>query len=104
MDDIITDLWRRGVLVSSESTSAVVGFIRRPPLPLAVRPIYRLLFDAAVVSMRPEFRMMLGLTAKPRWLVVPVTRAILRLIRVAIGPESPIEDGALDRLRRIGVL
>jgi uncharacterized membrane protein (UPF0182 family) len=27
-----------------------------------------------------------------------------RLIRVAIGPESPIEDGALDRLRRIGVL
>jgi len=104
MDDIITDLWRRGVLVSSESTSAVVGFIRRPPLPLAVRPIYRLLFDAAVVSMRPEFRTMLGLTAKPRWLVVPVTRAILRLIRVAIGPESPIEDGALDRLRRIGVL
>ena len=54
--------------------------------------------------MRPEFRTMLGLTAKPRWLVVPVTRAILRLIRVAIGPESPIEDGALDRLRRIGVL
>jgi uncharacterized protein (DUF2236 family) len=104
MDDIITDLWRRGVLVSSESTSAVVGFIRRPPLPLAVRPIYRLLFDAAVVSMRPEFRAMLGLTAKPRWIVVPVTRAILRLIRFAIGPESPIEDGALDRLRRIGVL
>jgi uncharacterized protein (DUF2236 family) len=104
MDDIITDLWRRGVLVSSESTTAVVGFIRRPPLPLPVRPIYRLLFDAAVVSMRPEFRAMLGLTAKPRWLVVPLTRAVLRLIRVAIGPESPIEDGALDRLRRIGVL
>ena len=104
MDDIITDLWKRRVLVSTESTTAVVGFIRRPPLPLAVRPIYRLLFNAAVVSMRPEFRAMLGLTAKPRWSVVPVTRFVLRLIRVAIGPESPIEDGALNRLRRIGVL
>jgi uncharacterized protein (DUF2236 family) len=104
MDDTITDLWKTGVLVSTESTKSVVGFIRRPPLPLVVRPIYRLLFDAAVVSMRPEFRGMLGLTAKPRWLVVPMTRLILRTIRVAIGPESPIEDGALNRLRRIGVL
>ena len=104
MDDTITDLWKTGVLVSTESTKSVVGFIRRPPLPLVVRPIYRLLFDAAVVSMRPEFRAMLGLTAKPRWLVVPMTRLILRTIRVAIGPESPIEDGALNRLRRIGVL
>jgi uncharacterized protein (DUF2236 family) len=104
MDDTITDLWKRRILVSTESTKSVVGFIRRPPLPLVVRPIYRLLFDAAVVSMRPEFRAMLGLTAKPRWLVVPLTRLILRTIRVAIGPESPIEDGALNRLRRIGVL
>ena len=104
MDDIITDLWKRRVLVSTESTKSVVGFIRRPPLPVVVRPIYRLLFDAAVVSMRPEFRTMLGLTAKPSWLVVPVTRAILRAIRAAIGPESPIEDGALNRLRRIGAL
>jgi uncharacterized protein (DUF2236 family) len=104
MDEIITDLWKRRVLVSTESTKSVVGFIRRPPLPLVVRPIYRLLFDAAVVSMRPEFRAMLGLTAKPRWLVIPLTRFILRAIRLAIGPESPIEDGALNRLRRIGAL
>jgi len=104
MDSIITDLWKQRVLVSTESTMAVVGFIRRPPLPAFVRPIYRLLFDAAVVSMRPEFCEMLGLTPKPRWIVVPATRAILRLIRVAIGPESPIEDAALERLRRIGVL
>ncbi len=104
MDDIITDLWKRRLLVSTESTKSVVGFIRRPPLPFAVRPVYRLLFDAAVVSIRPEFRAMLGLTAKPRWRVVPLTRFMLRAIRLAIGPESPIEDGALNRLRRIGVL
>ena len=104
VDAMITDLWSRGVLVASDSTRSVVGFIRRPPLPLAVRPVYRLLFDAAVVSIRPEFQAMLGLTPKPRWLSVPITRFVLRAIRVGIGPESPIEDAALQRLRRVGVI
>jgi hypothetical protein len=62
-----------------------------------------LLFDAAVVSIRPEFRRMLGLRAKPRWLVIPATRLTLRILRAAIGPESPIEDAALARLARISV-
>ena len=104
VDAMITDLWSRGVLVASDSTRSVVGFIRNPPLPLAVRPIYRLLFDAAVVSIRPEFQVMLGLTPKPRWLVVPLTRFVLRAIRAGIGPESPIEDAALRRLRRVGII
>jgi hypothetical protein len=89
------------VLVSSDSTQAVVSFIRRPPLPRLARPTYRLLFDAAVVSIRPEFRQMLGLRAKPRWIIVPATRSVLRLIRWAIGPESPIEDAAIARFERI---
>lgn len=104
VDDMITDLWRRGVLVASESTRSVVGFIQQPPLPIAVRPIYRLLFAAAVVSIRPEFQQMLGLSPRPRWLVVPLTRFVLRAIRLAIGPESPIEDAALRRLRRVGLI
>lgn len=104
VDEMITDLWSRGVLVATDTTRAVVDFIRRPPLPLAVRPIYRLLFDAAVVSIRPEFYDLLGLRPKPRWLVVPLTRWVLRAIRFAIGPESPIEDAALRRLRRVGVI
>jgi uncharacterized protein (DUF2236 family) len=101
MNAIIDDLWARKVLVSSDSTQAVVSFIRRPPLPRLARPTYRLLFDAAVVSIRPEFRRMLGLRAKPRWLVIPATRLTLRILRAAIGPESPIEDAALARLARI---
>lgn len=104
VDTLLTDLWRRGVLSTSETTRSVIGFIRRPPLPIAVRPIYRLLFDAAVVSIRPEFQSMLGLTPKPRWLVVPLTRFVLKAIRVGIGPESPIEDAALRRLRRVGLI
>ena len=104
VDALITDLWQRGILSTSESTRSVVSFIRNPPLPLAVRPVYRLLFDAAVVSLRPEFQAMLGLKPKPRWLIVPLTRFVLRAIRFGIGPESPIEDAALDRLRRVGLI
>jgi hypothetical protein len=63
-----------------------------------------LLFSAAVLSLRPEFREMLGLKAKPRWIIQPLTRGVLKFIRLAIGPESPIEDGAIARLHRIGAL
>ncbi|MEO0027380.1 MAG: hypothetical protein RL716_711, partial [Actinomycetota bacterium] len=42
--------------------------------------------------------------AKPRWIIQPTTRGVLRIIRLAIGPESPIEDGAIARLERIGIL
>lgn len=104
VDEMITDLWRRGVLVASDATRSVVSFIRRPPLPLPVRPVYRLLFDAAVVSIRAEFQVMLGLKPKPRWIIVPLTRFVLRAIRIGIGPESAIEDAALRRLRRLGLI
>lgn len=85
-----------------ERTRDVVKFIQYPPLPGLAKFSYRLLFDAAVVSLEPEFREMLGLKAAPRWLVQPLTRGLLRLIRWAIGPESPIEDAGRDRLIRIG--
>ena len=101
VDAIIDDLAARGALCASDSTQTVITFIRKPPLPFLARPIYRLLFDAAVVSIRPEFRTMLGLRAKPRWIIVPATRLTLRVMRAAIGPESPIEEAALARLERI---
>jgi uncharacterized protein (DUF2236 family) len=85
-----------------DRTRDVVKFIKYPPLPGIARISYRLLFDAAVVSLEPEFRAMLGLKSAPRWLVQPLTRGLLRTIRWAIGPESPIEDAGRDRLVRIG--
>ena len=95
---------QKPLLIATEKTLDVVKFIRYPPLPRLARPTYRLLFEAAVLSLPIEFRSMLGLKAKPRWLIQTVTRGVLRFIRLAIGPESPIEDGAIDRLKRIGVL
>jgi uncharacterized protein (DUF2236 family) len=91
-------------LVATPKTLDVVKFIKRPPLPVLARPVYWLLFEAAVVSLPIEFRELLGLKAKPRRIITPFTRGVLRLIRFAIGPESPIEDGAIERLRRIGAL
>jgi uncharacterized protein (DUF2236 family) len=91
-------------LVATPKTLDVVKFIKRPPLPVLARPVYWLLFEAAVVSLPIEFRELLGLKARSSRVIQPLTRAVLRLIRFAIGPESPIEDGAIARLRRIGVL
>jgi uncharacterized protein (DUF2236 family) len=101
--DLIREIERYKVeLVATPKTLDVVKFIKRPPLPVLARPVYWLLFEAAVVSLPIEFRALLGLKAKSAKVIKPLTRGVLRFIRVAIGPESPIEDGAIERLRRIG--
>ena len=102
LDEVMASFFTE--LKVTDDTASVVRFIRKPPLPVLVRPVYALLFQAAVVSLRPEHRELLGLKEPPRWLVIPVTRFVLRAIRVLIGPESPIEDGALRRLRRLGII
>jgi uncharacterized protein (DUF2236 family) len=100
----IDKFYDSGLLVSTPDTEKVIEFIKNPPLPGLAKVVYGLLFDAAVLSLRPEFRKLLGLKAKPIWLIRPATRWSLRLMRAAIGPESPIEDGAIARLQRIGIL
>jgi uncharacterized protein (DUF2236 family) len=102
LDSTINQIYRAGLLAANEDTLSVVEFIKNPPLPNLAAPIYRLLFYAAVLSLKPEFRNLLGLKSKPGWIIRPLTRWTLRLMRLAIGPESPIEDGAIARLRRIG--
>ena len=104
LDRETTNLYKAGLLVSTPDTEKVVAFIKNPPLPLSSKPVYGLLFDAAVVSLRPEFRELLGLRAKPQWIIQPLTRFVLKFMRMAIGPESPIEDGSIARLKRIGAL
>jgi uncharacterized protein (DUF2236 family) len=104
LENEITSIYERGLLTNTDDTLRVVEFIKNPPLPNGARPVYRLLFEAAVLSLRPEFRSLLGLKAKPRWLIQPLTRQLLRFMRFAIGPESPIEEASVNRLRRIGVL
>ena len=99
----IKNFTQNNKLRSDETTQKVISFIRNPGLPLAVMPIYKLLFAAAVISLAPEHRKMLNLRVLPAWLVVPLTKFTLRSIQLIIGPDSPIEDGALKRLNRLGL-
>jgi uncharacterized protein (DUF2236 family) len=102
LDAEIQRVLHSGILRADDRTRDVVRFIKYPPLPPLAKLSYRLLFDAAVVSLDPEFRELLQLRSSPHWLVQPLTRGLLRTIRWMIGPESPIEEAGRDRLIRIG--
>ena len=93
-----------GLLVVNETTLRVVEFIKHPPLSRTARFAYAFLFQAAVASMPKKYRDRLGLKSLPLGIVQPVTKGLLRLMRVAIGDHSPIEEAALERLARIGAL
>ena len=85
----------------SESTRRVVAFIRRVPFPRGARPVYWLLFQAAVDSLPPDYRTRLGLRAMPAPLVRWATRVLLSGMRWVIGTRSPMETAALARRKRL---
>jgi len=103
LDEVISGYVDREELVGNEKTIEVIRFIREPGLPWFAKGVYRILFAAAVYSLEPGIRDVLRLKAKPGWVIVPTTRVLLRSLRWVIGPDSPIEDGALVRLKRIGL-
>jgi uncharacterized protein (DUF2236 family) len=81
-------------LASSTAQREAVEFLRHPPLPLPVRPAYRLLCDAAVATIPPRIADVIGLTPTPagRW----VGHAAVRSLRWALG-SSPSWHLALVR-------
>jgi hypothetical protein len=94
----------RSKLVVTEKTKQVIHWIKKAPLPPLAKPVYALLFHSALASLPAEYRRMIGIRSWPLWLTRPVTRTLLRIMRISIGPESPIEDAAKARLRRAGVI
>ena len=91
-------------LTVTDETKAVIHWIKNAPLPLMAKPVYRLLFHSALASMPESYRKLIGLKGWPLWFTRPVTTTLLRVMRFAIGPESPIEDAAIQRLRRAGAI
>jgi len=83
---------------------SVIRWIRNAPLPRAAKPVYALLFQAALASLQKEYQAMIGMRALPLWLLRPIVTNLLAFGRFAIGPDSPIEDAALARLSRLGIL
>lgn len=93
-----------GQLRVTQETKEVIRWIRKAPLPPLAKPVYALLFHSALASMPENYRSLIGIRSWPLWITRPVTTNLLRLMRFAIGPESPIEDAAVQRLKRAGVL
>jgi uncharacterized protein (DUF2236 family) len=91
------------LLVVTEKTKQVIHWIKNAPLPPSAKPVYALLFHSALASLPAEYRAMTGIRSWPLWFTRPVTTTLLRIMRVSIGPESPIEDAAKARLMRAGV-
>lgn len=93
-----------GILATNETTKRVVEFIRKPPLSRTALIAYDRMFDGAVASIPADLQKMLGLRGKSINVAGPITRGLLRAMRLALGPISPLEVAAIDRLKRTGVL
>ena len=93
-----------GILSTNETTKRVVEFIRRPPLSRTALIAYDRMFDGAVASIPEDLQLMLGLKGKSLRVAGPITRGLLRAMRLALGPASPMEEAAIARLIRIGEL
>jgi len=93
-----------GILSTSETTKQVVEFIRKPPLSRAALIAYDRMFDGAVASIPADLQAMLGLKGKSLNVAGPITRGLLRAMRLALGPISPLEVAAISRLKRAGDL
>ncbi len=89
-------------LVITGETKDVLSWLENPPIPPVARAFYRLFFSAALASMPSNYQALIGRRGTPLWLIRPVTTNLLKLMRLAIGRESPIEDSAIARLRRVG--
>lgn len=81
-------------IASSSAQAQAIAFVRRPPLPVAVRPGYRILFNAAVATLPPPISEVIGLSpvAGARGL----GQASIRGLRWALG-SSPSWHLALVR-------
>jgi uncharacterized protein (DUF2236 family) len=89
------------VLRADQRTFNVVEFIKHPPLSFAARIAYAIMFNAAAVTIEPKYLKILGVKPLPKWIAIPTGRALLKLMRLALGGISPLEEAALARHARL---
>ena len=88
-------------LRGGEAALDTVNFVRNAPIPLAGRPAYSLLFAGAVSTIPAGHRRLLGLPTIPQRVVRPAVGALLGGLGLALGPSSPSQQAAEERLDRI---
>jgi uncharacterized protein (DUF2236 family) len=100
LQELMTGFWPE--LRRDAKTDSVISFIKNPPLPPGTKPFYNLFFQAAVTSLPADYAELLGMKQVPVSVIQPVTKSVLKGMRIGIGPESPIENAAIERLKRAG--
>ena len=99
LEAILND-FRQKDLARSEKTLEVVRFILKPPFGSAGLLFYRIISNAAVATLDSNELEILGLKAKSKiWL--KIARAALNIFRAILGPESPSQNLARQRIARI---
>jgi uncharacterized protein (DUF2236 family) len=99
LEDTLQD-FREHDLVASDTTRKVVGFILNPPFGRAATMFYRVLANAAIATLDPQDLQLLGLQPRSRrWL--SAARMGLRVLGAILGPESPSQQFARQRIARI---
>jgi uncharacterized protein (DUF2236 family) len=94
-----------GELRGGPEVDEVVRFIRRAPLRRVLRPSYRVAFRAAVSTLEPRHRVLLGLPPTTAERLLPLhaaTGAVLHGAGVLLGPQTQAELAARRRLARLG--
>jgi uncharacterized protein (DUF2236 family) len=93
-------------LLHTARVEEAVRLLRDPPLPPGQRLGCRILFAAAVSTLQPKYRRLLGLEpARLGPVPLPVrtaARVVLGIVRLGLGRQSSSEAAALRRLRRLG--
>ncbi len=100
----ISDLTDAGELRGGPEVDEIVRFIRRPPLRRMLRPSYPVLFRAAVSTLDPRHRALLGFPPRPAERLVPLhtaTAAVLNGAGALLGPTVQAELSARRRLDRL---
>lgn len=88
-------------LVVNNDTREVLEWLKNPPLnSWIVSAVYRLLYQAAYVTLPKSCKKMIGLKTLPNFLIIPLVSYFLRLLRFAIGPENPIQEAAIARMAK----
>ncbi|MGJ8660899.1 MAG: oxygenase MpaB family protein [Bacteroidota bacterium] len=103
--ELLAELDRyRPELSVTEETLEVIHLIKNPPLPKPALLSYHFLFKAALATLPREYQEMIGMGHPSLKIIRPVTVNLLLLIKLGIGPESPIEEAAIARLHRAGLM
>jgi len=92
--------FRANDLARTSQTPDVVGFILKPPFGMTGLIFYKLIANAAIATLDENELEILGLKPKSKiWL--KIARGALNIFSAILGPESPSQNLARQRIARI---